>query len=49
MHLKFVIFCIVHTNLSIYQKKTRLHVQNCPCGTECANIAFVLELLVHGW
>ena len=46
--LKLSYFCIVHTNLSIYRKKTRIHVQNHPCGTVSAKIAYVLAVLVHG-
>ena len=41
-------FCFnVNTNISVYRKKTRVHVQNRPCGTMGEKIAFVLGFLVQ--
>ena len=48
MHLKVWLLCIVYTNQTIDGKKTRFHLQNCPCGTVGAKIGYVLGLLVHG-
>ena len=48
MHLKVWLLCIVYTNQTIDWKKTRFHLQNCPCGTVGAKIGYVLGLLVHG-
>ena len=41
MHLKSI-------NLSISKSKTRFQERKHPCGTVCAEIAYVLGLLVHG-
>ena len=38
---KFWLLCIVHTNISINGKKTRFHVQNCPCGTVGTHLGYV--------
>ena len=44
--LKFC-FCNVNSNLSVYRKKKRSHVQNRPYGTVGAKIVVVLGFLVH--
>ena len=49
-------FCIVLTNLSIFRKKTHIHVQNHPCGTvgakaanELAFLGYGMIVVVFGW
>ena len=48
MHLKFGYFVFYTPIYRLTERKKGFHVQNCPCGTVGANIAFVLGLRVHG-
>ena len=47
INLSHFFVCNVNTNLSIYRKETRVHVQNRPCGTVGVEIAVGLGFLLH--
>jgi len=48
MHLKFNYFVLYTTRYRLIERKSRFHLQNCPCGTLGAKLGYVLGLLVHG-
>ena len=48
MHLKFGYFVLYTPTYWLKERKKRLHVQNCPCGTLGARIGLVVGLPVHG-
>ena len=48
MHLNIGYFVLYTPIYRLTERKQRLYVQNCPCGTVGANIGYILGLLVHG-
>ena len=48
MHLKFGYFVLYTPIYRLTERKKRLYVQNCPCGTVGAKIGYILGLLMHG-
>ena len=47
MHRMFGYFVLYAPIYRLMERKTRFHVQNCPCRTVGAKIGYVLGLLVH--
>ena len=46
MHLNVGDFVLYTPIYRLTGRKKRFHEQNCPCGTVCANIGYVLGLII---
>ena len=48
MHLNIGYFVLYTPIYRLTERKKRLYVQNCPCGTVGAKKGYILGLLMHG-